>query len=507
MRGRGETGRRCRLKIGFLWSAGSSPAVRTIGLAAALLATTACERHADHGAVVVSTVQSTPPSAPSGGLTLTDGDTSRRVLRDALAQGLVRFDANGQIEPGLAERWIVIDEGGSFIFRLREAKWNDGTPVTAEQVVAILRRLVSPHSGNPLTPFLTAIDEIVVMTPQVIEIRLSRPRPDLLKLFAQPEMAIVDRGRRGTGPFRIIQAGPPPLLRPIPDPRRIEPEDDATPAPEEDVRLIAESPARAILRFAGGQSDLLIGGRFETWPLLDAVRINQSAIRIDPAAGLFGLSIAHRDGFLADAANRQALSAAFDRAAMLAAVAPNWEAADRLLPDALDSDAPPQIPGWALLNLDERRSGARARVAAWGQPVRLRIALPQGPGANLLYGQIGATLLAVGITPERVALDAPADLRLIDAVAPYDSARWYLATACAPCGEAAMAAIEQARLAPTLAGRSAAIAATDAAINADTPFIPLARPLRWSLTTARLRQFQTNSRAWHPLNRLRAVTN
>ncbi len=507
MRGRGETGRRCRLKIGFLWSAGSSPAVRTIALGAALLATTACERHADHGAVVVSTIQSAPSPTGSTRLPLTESDTPHRVLRDALAQGLVRFDANGQIEQGLAERWIVIDEGGSFIFRLREAKWNDGTPVTAEQIVPILRRLVSARSGNPLAPFLTAIDEIVVMTPQVIEIRLSRPRPDLLKLFAQPEMAIVDRGRRGTGPFRIIRSGPPPLLRPIPDPRRAEPEDDATPAPEDDVRLIAESPGRAILRFARGQSDLLLGGRFETWPLLDSVRINQTAIRVDPAAGLFGLSIVNRDGFLGDAANRQALSAAFDRAAMLAAIAPNWDATDRVLPDTLDSDAPPQIPGWALLNVDERRSGARARVAAWGQPVRLRIALPQGPGANLLYGQIGATLLAVGITPERVALDAPADLRLIDAVAPYDSARWYLATACAPCGEAAMAAIEQARLAPTLAGRSAAIAAADAAVNADTPFIPLARPLRWSLATARLRQFQTNARAWHPLNRLRAVTN
>ncbi|HJO67849.1 MAG TPA: ABC transporter substrate-binding protein, partial [Sphingomonas sanguinis] len=80
-------------------------------------------------------------------------------MRDALAQGLVRFDANGQIEPGLAERWIVIDGGGSYIFRLREAKWNDGTPVTAEQIVPILRRLVSPRSGNPLAPFLTAIDE------------------------------------------------------------------------------------------------------------------------------------------------------------------------------------------------------------------------------------------------------------------------------------------------------------------------------------------------------------
>lgn len=93
-----------------------------------------------------------PSPTGSTRLPLTESDTPHRVLRDALAQGLVRFDANGQIEQGLAERWIVIDEGGSFIFRLREAKWNDGTPVTAEQVVPILRRLVSPRSGNPLAP-------------------------------------------------------------------------------------------------------------------------------------------------------------------------------------------------------------------------------------------------------------------------------------------------------------------------------------------------------------------
>ena len=475
-----------------------------MALGAALLTVTGCDRRADTGPVIVSVIQAHSASPPQS---IADGDAPHRVLRGALAQGLVRFDANGQIEPGLAERWIVIDGGGSYIFRLREAKWNDGTSVSAEQIVPILRRLISPRSGNPLAPFLTAIDEIVVMTPQVIEVRLSRPRPDLLKLFAQPEMAIVDRAHHGTGPFRIVRSGPPPLLRPIPDPRRAEPDDDATPAPEDDVRLIAEKPARAILRFARGASDLALGGRFETWPLVDAARIESAAIRVDPAVGLFGLAIADREGFLADPANRQALSAAFDRAALLAAVAPNWEAADRVLPDALDSDAPPQIPGWALLSLEERRAAARARVSAWGSAVRLRIALPEGPGANLLYGQIGATLLAIGVTPERVAHDAPADLRLVDAVAPFDSARWYLATACAPCGPAAQEAIEQARLAPTLAARGAAITAADAAVNADTPFIPLARPLRWSLVNRRLRAYQPNIRAWHPLNRLRADTN
>ncbi len=139
-------------------------------------------------------------------------------MRDALAQGLVRFDANGQIEPGLAERWIVIDGGGSYIFRLREAKWNDGTAVTSEQIVPILRRLVSPRSGNPLAPFLTAIDEIVVMTPQVIEVRLSRPRPDLLKLFAQPEMAIINAKHRGTGPSASSDPAPRPCSVPFPTP-------------------------------------------------------------------------------------------------------------------------------------------------------------------------------------------------------------------------------------------------------------------------------------------------
>ncbi len=105
-----------------------------------------------------------------------------------------------------------------------------------------------------------------------------------------------------------------------------------------------------------------------------------------------------------------------------------------------------------------------------------------------------------------MALGASADLRLVDAVAPYDSARWYLATACDPCGEAARAALEAARLAPNAAARGQAIAQADRALDADAAFIPLARPLRWSLVAQRLVQFQSNARAWHPLNRLRRDT-
>ncbi|WP_367271136.1 ABC transporter substrate-binding protein, partial [uncultured Sphingomonas sp.] len=181
--------------MGFPWSAGSSPAVRTIAVVLALVAS-GCERRRDSGPVVVSAIGEPPVAGHR--------DLPQRLLVDATAQGLVRFDAAGQIEPGLAERWIVTDNGASYIFRLREATWADGRPVTAEQVVVILRGRLRAAADHALLPFLTAIDEVVVMTPQVIEVRLARPRPDLLKLFAQPELAIIrSRTGGGTGPMRI----------------------------------------------------------------------------------------------------------------------------------------------------------------------------------------------------------------------------------------------------------------------------------------------------------------
>ncbi len=512
MCGRGETGRRRRLKISLPWSAGSSPAVRTILLActtALLLAPTACNRRLDSGAVVVSAIGEPPAVGDASRSVL---DTPSRLLIDSTAQGLVRFDAGGQIEPGLAERWIVIDNGMSYIFRLREGAWSDGSPVHADQVVALLKRQIARASRNPLAPFLTAIDEIVVMTPQVIEVRLARPRPDLLKLFAQPEFALLRlRPIGGTGPFRVATAGPAPLLRPAFDPNQADPEDQREYQPERDVRLIGERAARAIARFAHRDSDLVSGGSFADWPLLATADIAPASVRVDAAVGLFGLAIVSREGFLAEAANRAAVSQAIDRTALTAAVAPNWEAADRILPEPLDSAALPQVPSWTLLTQDERRIGARQRVAAWiaqsnSGSVRLRVALPAGPGATIVYAHVAAALLAIGIRPERVAIGADAELRLVDAVAPYDSARWYLATACVVCSAPAEAALEAARAAPTLAERSQRIAEADAVLNEDVPFIPIARPLRWSLVATRLRQWQPNSRAWHPLNRLRIDT-
>jgi peptide/nickel transport system substrate-binding protein len=457
----------------------------------------------DDAPVVVSVIGGEAKSAdPSAGPL----DPAESVLIGATAQGLVRFDSMGQIEPALAERWIVIDDGRSYIFRLREAWWPDGAPVTAAQVVRVLRRAAAPTSRNALTPFLAVIDEIVEMTPTVIEVRLKRPRPDLLKLFAQPELAVFRTGTLdGSGPFRAQPMARGVLLRPVRDLRRAS--DKATPEPEETVHLLGERAAVALARFKARSSDLILGGTFADWPIVTQTELAPANVRFEQPLGLFGLAVVTGDGFLADPANRAAIAMAIDRIALTHAVRPEWTPAETMLPGQLDSAAPPAQPGWAGLPLDARRQTARARVEAWRrahpEPLTVRIALPAGPGATLIWAHLAEAMLRIGITPQRVAPDDPADLRLIDAIAPYDSGRWFVQTACLACSDQARALILAGREAPDLAARAQRIAEADAALTAETAFIPLARPMRWSVVALRLGAWQGNARGWHPLNHLR----
>ncbi|MDH7973743.1 ABC transporter substrate-binding protein, partial [Sphingomonas sp. AR_OL41] len=313
----------------------------------AMFALTNCDRRPDEGPVVVSAIGgaigfSDPARGP-----LPDRD---RLLLGATAQGLVGFDESGQVVPGLAQSWIVFDHGMSYLFRLRDAEWDDGDKVTADEVVAALRRQIAPGSRNALLPYLSAIDQIVVRTPEVLEIELKRPRPDLLKLFAQPELALFRvRKPGGSGPFRVAAGHRSDhlLLRPAFDPHRSPDDDVAEPGPQDNVELIGERAARAIARFAMRQSDLVSGGTAADWPLVNVAGIAPANRRIDPAVGLFGWAIVDRSGFLAAPANRAAIARTIDRQAIAGAFLSTWPVTTQILPEALDSAAPPAQPGWA----------------------------------------------------------------------------------------------------------------------------------------------------------------
>ena len=61
---------------------------------------------------------------------------------------LIRPSKDGtKLEPGLAESWIANPEGTEYVFKLRDAKFSDGTPVTADDVIASLKRAQSDDSN------------------------------------------------------------------------------------------------------------------------------------------------------------------------------------------------------------------------------------------------------------------------------------------------------------------------------------------------------------------------
>ncbi len=75
-----------------------------------------------------------------------------QVIRD-LFEGLVNQNEKGELVPGVATKWQSNDNR-IWTFTLRnDAKWSDGTPVTAQDFVYSWQRLVDPKTTSPFAWF------------------------------------------------------------------------------------------------------------------------------------------------------------------------------------------------------------------------------------------------------------------------------------------------------------------------------------------------------------------
>lgn len=467
-------------------------------LVLATLSLPAC-RQAEQGETKVIVIGETPKIVDPAAGPLT---RPQAVLLSNVAQGLVRFDPSGQIVPGLAERWNVSDDGLSYIFRLQSAEWPNGNKITAEQVARILRRQIAGRSKNLLKGSLGAVDEIVAMTDRVIEIRLKSARPDLLQLLAQPEFALV-RNSSGSGPFRVSDDGNAETLGLV---RTITDEDEET-SIEEEVRLGGNPADEAVRAFLKGDVDLVLGGTFDDLPYARVDGVPKSALRFDPAAGLFGLVPARASGPAADLETRRLISQAIDRQALIDALnVPGLLPRATLLEPGLDGLAAPTPPEWAAIPIEERRAELTARAnRLFGDLERpaLRIALADSPGAKIMLNRIATDLGALGISVEAARPGQIADFKLIDAVAPSTSAAWYLrqfrCDEVPVCDEGADELLEGARAATVAAQRNALLAQAAQTMDEQQLFIALTAPIRWSLVSDRVQGFVTNRFAHHTL--------
>lgn len=76
-----------------------------------------------------------------------------------LFEGLVTKDADGNIQPGVAESWESSPDYKTWTFKLRQdAKWSNGEPVTARDFVFAWQRLVDPLTASPYSSYLTYLN-------------------------------------------------------------------------------------------------------------------------------------------------------------------------------------------------------------------------------------------------------------------------------------------------------------------------------------------------------------
>lgn len=74
-------------------------------------------------------------------------DEQKNAIVLEVQEGLVRL-INGTLEPAGAEKWETSEDGLVWTFHLRENKYNDGTPVVAQDFVNSVRRVFDPEVNS-----------------------------------------------------------------------------------------------------------------------------------------------------------------------------------------------------------------------------------------------------------------------------------------------------------------------------------------------------------------------
>ena len=158
-----------------------------------------------------------------------EGVPESNVSRD-LFEGLLISDVDGHPSAGVAEKWENKDFK-VWTFHLRkDAKWSDGSPVTAQDFVYSWQRLADPKTASPYASYLqyghiANIDDIIegkkpitdlgvkAIDDNTFEVTLSEPVPYFYKLLVHPSVSPVPKaaiekfGEKWTQPANIVTNG------------------------------------------------------------------------------------------------------------------------------------------------------------------------------------------------------------------------------------------------------------------------------------------------------------
>ncbi|KQM81482.1 ABC transporter substrate-binding protein [Agromyces sp. Leaf222] len=140
-------------------------------------------------------------------------------------EGLVSIDAEGKIQPGLAESWEQTDDV-TYVYELRDdAKFQDGTPVTADDVVFSLEQARDETASPGLAYYLGGVDTIEKTGEHEVTVTLTAPDAAFAANMSTGGAAFITSqafweehdGKIGTASSLLLGSGPYQVTEFVPD--------------------------------------------------------------------------------------------------------------------------------------------------------------------------------------------------------------------------------------------------------------------------------------------------
>jgi ABC-type transport system substrate-binding protein len=356
-------------------------------------------------------------------------DTQSISAIQLLYEPLFGYAADGTLVGRLARTWSWSADHLTLTVQLQPtATFADGTPVTADDVVFSLERMLARATGAPHALSFAALSGfdglragrpgpdagLRVSDAHTVVFTLTRPAPYLPELLAMPEAAVVERRvadtpaasspgwwfqhSAGSGPYVLGQSVPGSFLELVPNPtywRRGARDGTSPEGPYTTVVFrIVSSPGQQLRLFAAGRLDLLTSvppDLLGQGPSLPA----GSRLLQAPDLGVVYLGFNTSKPPFDDPRMRQAVAYALDKQALLAAAGVRGAPAAGLLP--------PGIAGYDPSLQPYPYDPARARqlfVAAGGRPGLPVTLLTIAAGGTVQQGMTDAT---VGVVQRALA--------------------------------------------------------------------------------------------------------